>query len=335
MSINVRDASVYTNLSGLQSIRQLGKENSPEALKQVAVQFESMFLNIMLKNMRAGEETLFADNYLRSSEMNFHRENLDNQLALHMANSGGFGLAESLHRQLMQRYQPDAVAAEGKSVVVDLEQVRRYTGSVASAHADEPMVRWRTRSIQAPQIAPAVLEDISPAQQQPEQFESPQDFVEVLLPVARRYARELGVDPRVLLAQSALETGWGQKMIRGTQGEASYNLFGIKANDSWQGKRVSVSTLEFRDGVFHRETASFRAYNSYEESFADYVRMIRSQPRYAEALQNAADPAAYSMHLQRAGYATDPAYASKIREVMKSPSLKQASISMNAEQWVN
>lgn len=336
MAVNVRDASVYTNLNGLQSIRQLGRDNSPEALKQVAVQFESMFLNIMLKGMRAGEETLFADNYLRSNEMSFHQENLDNQLALHMANSGGIGLAETLHRQLMQRYEGSTTSHEVRTDIADISAARRYTGAVTSANSNqEPMVRWRARHINTPQFVPALPQEFR-LQPQPEQFATPQDFVEALLPIARRHAADLGVDPRVLLAQSALETGWGQKMIRGANGEASFNLFGIKAGDNWHGHRVSVSTLEFRDGVMQREVASFRAYNSYEESFADYVQMIRSQPRYAGALQNASDAAAYSQHLQRAGYATDPAYANKIQDVMRSPSLNQASARADAAAtWMN
>ena len=335
MAVSIRDASVYTNLGGLQSIRQLGRENSSEALKQVAVQFESMFLNIMLKGMRAGEETLFADNYLRSNEMSFHQENLDNQLALHMANSGGMGLAETLHRQLMQRYESNAGSHEVRTEIADISAARRYTGEVTSVTgSQEPMVRWRARNISTPQFVPALPLDLQ-QNPQPDQFASPQEFVEALLPIARHHAAELGVDPRVLLAQSALETGWGQKMIRGSNGEPSFNLFGIKAGDNWHGRRVSVSTLEFRDGVMQRETASFRAYSSYEESFADYVQLIRSQPRYAGALQNAGDAAAYSQHLQHAGYATDPAYANKIQDVMKSPSLNQAMRTQGAATWVN
>lgn len=337
MAISVRDASVYTELNGLQAISQLGRENSPEALKQVAVQFESMFLNIMLKGMRAGEDALFSDNYLRSNEMSFHRENLDNQLALHMASTGGVGLADTLHRQLMQRYekpvQPVNADLSETSMLTDVASARRYTGEVVSpASEQEPMVRWRTRTITTPSIVPALLDDLR-VQRDVEQFESPEDFVAALLPVARRHASELGVDARVLLAQSALETGWGQKMIQGSQGEPSYNLFGIKAGENWQGRRVNVSTLEFRDGAMHREVASFRAYDSYEESFADYVKLMKSQARYAPALEHAGDAATYTEKLQQAGYATDPDYAEKIQRVMRSPSLQQASLVNNAQAW--
>lgn len=350
MAINVRDASVYTDLSGLQAISQLGRENSAEGLREVAKQFEAMFLNIMLKGMRAGEEALFADNYLRGNEMSFHRENLDNQLALHMSATGGIGLAETLHRQLMQRYEPSrALDSENAPTLTgDLAGVRRFTGEPeAVAKVDSinnaalAAATWRAREITVRPAVP-VQSDVADVvgtavvvEEQPDHFETPEAFVEHLRPIAQRYARELGVDPDVLLAQSALETGWGQKMIRGANGEASYNLFGIKANSNWQGARVSVGTLEFRDGAMHRETASFRAYRSYDESFADYVQLMQNQPRYAQALQHAADPSAYTDKLQQAGYATDPDYAEKIRSVMRSPSLNQASVGNTESGWVN
>lgn len=350
MITNIRDASIYTDLNGLNAISQLGRKDSAEGLREVAKQFEAMFLNMMLKGMRAGEETLFGDNYLRSNETNFHQENFDNQLALHMSASGGVGLAETLHRQLMQRYEP-AVAANTSAIAgaqSDLTNVRRFTGSVQRADAavvTQPVVfpqqpvDLRARTIatrDAVQFVPSeVMLAPETVQTLPGQFDSPESFVEHLLPVAEKFAAELGVDPRVLLAQSALETGWGKKMIRGADGAPSYNLFGIKASAGWQGDRASVSTLEYRDGAMHRENASFRAYASYEESFADYVSLMQNQPRYAQALEQAADSAAYSEQLQKAGYATDPDYAEKIQSVLRSPSLNQASLSQRSVSWVN
>lgn len=333
MAISMRDASVYTEINGLQAISQLGRENSEEGLREVAKQFEAMFLNMMLKGMRAGEESLFADNYLRSNEMSFHRENLDNQLALQMSAKGGIGLAETLHRQLMQRYEPArAEQSEVPAAIGELATARRFVGQ-RPINVNLSMAPSRAETVQpaapATDIAAVVAPGIAAnkAVSAPASFASPEAFVEYLRPIAEKYAPELGVDADVLLAQSALETGWGQKMIRGANGEASYNLFGIKASNSWDGERVSVGTLEFRDGVMLRETASFRAYAGYEESFADYVQLMRSQPRYASALQHAADATAYTDHLQQAGYATDPDYAEKIRSVMRSPSLNQASVS--------
>lgn len=332
MTINMQNASVYTNVGGLNAISQLGREDSPEALREVAKQFESMFINIMLKGMRAGEEALFSENYLRSNETKFHQESFDNQISLDIANNGGVGLADTLHRQLMQRYEP--AVANSREFDGALNDVRRYTGAVRSN--TQPAVQTPVQapvqaslqaslqdslqdSVQKPAEAAAVLAVGRDADGQ--NFESPDAFVQQLLPIAESVAEELGVDPRVMVAQSALETGWGQKMIRGEDGRPSYNLFGIKAGDSWQGERVSVSTLEFRDGAMQREQASFRAYGSFEESFRDYVDLLRSQPRYAPALQHAANADAFGQHLQDAGYATDPDYADKISRVLRSPAL--------------
>jgi len=323
----MQDASVYTNVGGLNAITQLGRENSPEALREVAKQFESMFINMMLKGMRAGEEALFSENLLRSNETKFHQESFDNQISLDIANAGGVGLADTLHRQLMQRYEP----AAANSGLVDgaLNDARRYPGS-AIGGATASVASAVTPSAVAPSaVAPAsvaspaaddVIAAVEPTAVDYD-FESPEAFVRQLLPIAESMAHELGVDPRVMVAQSALETGWGQKMITGADGKPSYNLFGIKAGDSWQGERVSVSTLEFREGAMQREHASFRAYGSFEESFRDYVDLLRSQPRYGPALQHAANADMFGQHLQDAGYATDPHYADKISRVLRSPAL--------------
>ncbi len=142
-----------------------------------------------------------------------------------------------------------------------------------------------------------------------------------LLPHARRAAQALGVAPEVLIAQAALETGWGRAMIRHPNGENSFNLFGIKANEEWQGSRVTVPTIEFVDGVMERRQSAFRAYPSASESFEDYVDLIRNSSRYQSARANASDPAAYVHGLQAAGYATDPDYAEKVLAVMESPAL--------------
>jgi flagellar protein FlgJ len=149
-------------------------------------------------------------------------------------------------------------------------------------------------------------------------------FVRTLLPAAQQAARQLGVAPDVLLAQAANETGWGRAVARRPDGRSSFNLFGIKADAGWQGGRVDATTLEYQQGVLVRKTQAFRAYDSYAASFADYVDFLRSNPRYQEALANAADPAAYTRALQDAGYATDPDYAAKLQSILSGPLLRQA-----------
>lgn len=148
-------------------------------------------------------------------------------------------------------------------------------------------------------------------------------FIQRLLPAAQAAAPQLGLDPLALIAQAALETGWGQRMFDSTQGANSHNLFGIKAGSSWQGDVAVVDTLEYRQGVAQKEKARFRAYDSIEQSMQDYVALIQQSPRYEAALNVAADIKSYFKQLQAAGYATDPNYAQKILAVLNSSAFEK------------
>ena len=147
---------------------------------------------------------------------------------------------------------------------------------------------------------------------------SQQEFITGLLPFARRVEKDLGISHKAVLAQAALESGWGRRTMRHPDGTNTFNLFGIKADSSWHGDRVALRTLEFENGVGHRPRASFRAYGSLGQAVADYAGFIRDNPRYQRAIQRGADPHAYASELQRAGYATDPDYAKKIGEILDS-----------------
>ena len=154
-------------------------------------------------------------------------------------------------------------------------------------------------------------------------FDSPQAFVESLTPLASQIGASMGVDHKALIAQAALETGWGKHISQDSSGKSSFNLFNIKADHRWSGDTVTVSTLEYRDGVAVREKASFRAYGSYEESFKDYLQFISESPRYQQALQRGDNGHEYAKALQVAGYATDPAYADKISNILVSDTLSK------------
>jgi peptidoglycan hydrolase FlgJ len=145
---------------------------------------------------------------------------------------------------------------------------------------------------------------------------SPPQFTAELMPLAKQAASELGTTPEVILAQAALESGWGKHVLTTADGNSSYNLFNIKADPSWSGKRVTTTTTEFSNGVARREHAAFRAYDSYEAAFDDYVKLIKNNPRYEQAVVSAADATQYAQHIHAAGYATDPAYASKWLQVL-------------------
>lgn len=152
----------------------------------------------------------------------------------------------------------------------------------------------------------------------------PSNFVAQVLPAIRTAARKLGVDARALMAQAALETGWGKRIPRNADGSSSYNLFGVKAGTGWRGARATAVTVEFDGMVAQRRTESFRSYASVAEGVDDFVQLLSGSPRYAQALAGGRSPFAYARSLAAAGYATDPDYASKINRILDSARMRQA-----------
>ncbi|MGE8064032.1 flagellar assembly peptidoglycan hydrolase FlgJ [Pseudomonas sp. NPDC089569] len=148
-------------------------------------------------------------------------------------------------------------------------------------------------------------------------FSSADDFVNTMLPMAKEAADRIGVDPRYLVAQAALETGWGKSVMRAQDGSSSHNLFGIKAGDSWKGSSARAITSEFRNGQMVKETAEFRSYDSYKDSFHDLVTLLQTNNRYQDVVKSADNPEQFVRELQKAGYATDPNYASKISQIAR------------------
>ncbi|WPN96782.1 flagellar assembly peptidoglycan hydrolase FlgJ [Pseudomonas sp. MUP55] len=163
------------------------------------------------------------------------------------------------------------------------------------------------RAIAQPPLAPAK-----------KAFSSQDEFVATMLPMAKAAAERIGIDPKYLVAQAALETGWGKSVMRAEDGSSSHNLFGIKAGQSWQGGQARAITSEFRDGAMVKETAQFRSYSSYQDSFHDLVTLLQSNDRYKEVVKSADNPERFVRELQKAGYATDPDYASKISQIAKN-----------------
>jgi flagellar protein FlgJ len=153
---------------------------------------------------------------------------------------------------------------------------------------------------------------------------TPADFINKLLPSVRRAAHSLGLNPEALLAQAALETGWGQRMPRNAGGASSFNLFGIKAGDDWVGARASADTMEVVGGVATPRRTAFRAYGSIEESVNDFAKLLASSPRYKEALAAGGDTQAYVAGIGKSGYATDPEYANKLSQILNSGTIQAA-----------
>jgi flagellar protein FlgJ len=149
-------------------------------------------------------------------------------------------------------------------------------------------------------------------------FDEPKDFVSALMVPAQRVQKQIGVPFAVVIAQAALETGWGQKIIKGTNGESSNNLFNIKADSRWAGEKITKDTLEFEQGAMIKKAEPFRTYQSLSDSVNDYINLLSTSERYQDALQNASNVEHFLQGLQKAGYATDPQYADKILSTLKT-----------------
>ena len=170
------------------------------------------------------------------------------------------------------------------------------------------------------------------------QFNSPEEFTQHILPYAQKAAKELGVSPLVLVSQAALETGWGNAITRHQDGSSSFNLFNIKADNRWHGDHIIKSTLEYDNGLAKREKASFRAYDSYADSFDDYVDFLRTNNRYQHAISNQGNDKLFIQDIHKAGYATDPNYADKVLNILKRDSMqeqaKASSIASHSEKVI-
>lgn len=298
MTQTVVKTDVYTDFHGLSALRVRAKNDSGETLREVAGQFEALFIQMMLKSMR---DASLGEGLLDSEHTKTYQAMFDKQIAMDLSKSSGIGLADMLVRQLA-----GGMVREDGSVIEKVEQPIETEGL-------SEMERIRPeRTFQ--QAMDADL-DWRP--------ESPEQFIRDLWPHAKIVAEQIGVQPEALISQAALETGWGKHMIRKPNGDNSFNLFGIKADSRWRGQRVVTETVEFRDGVMRKEKDSFRGYSDLAESFSDYAKFLNGNPRYRTALENAHNAPEFTRALGEAGYATDPGYAEKINRIMNSDRLSK------------
>ena len=319
MQTPIQAANVYTDVSGLNSIKELGRKDRSAAIDKIASQFESVFIGQMLKSMRDANASFVDSGMFSGWEMQMRQQMFDQQISLSLSEGKGIGLAEVIARQMKQQL-PDEQSDNELAKVV--EPIRPPTESIYL----QPVVPARANQIESsadtqPQASKTLTLSAEPA---PAHFSGPDEFVQYMRPLAQQAGSELGVDPRVLLAQSALETGWDSAIISDSKGRNSHNLFNIKAGGDWQGPTATVTTLEYRDGLAVREQHEFRAYSSYQESFGDYVDFITNSARYGEALIVRDQPLEYMSRLQHAGYATDPEYASKITRLYNESVISMA-----------
>lgn len=266
----------------LNALKVQAGQNSPEAAREAAKQFESLFMREMIKSMR---EATMKSGLLDGAEGNLANDLYDQQLSVQMSGLPG-GLTEAIQRQLTRQMGgAEAELSVPSTLSLDTSALRR-TASTKNSTAPSP------KGLDA--------------------------FVQHHRATAERVAQDSGIPASFMLGQAGHETGWGRGEIRHKDGSAAYNLFGIKAGKSWTGKVAEVTTTEYINGVARKVTAKFRAYDSYEDSFRDYARLINDNPRYEKARGKVGSAVAYATELQKAGYATDPEYASKLSRAIQS-----------------
>ncbi len=286
--------NTYTDLNGLAALK-----NAPQSaatIKAVSEQVEALFLQMMLKSMRDASE---AAGEPSSNETGMYQDMFDKQVALTLSKRQDLGIARLFERQLGGR--PNAV---GKSAP-----------AAAPVPLSRPAMSLPSTDAQRRPPAPATGANIA---------EHAVEFVKQVLPTIRQAAAAIGVNPLGLLAQAALETGWGQRMPRTPDGNSSLNLFGVKAGNEWSGARAVADTVEMNGGVARQQRTAFRAYGSIEESVGDFARLLASSPRYREAVAAGSNPEAYVQSIARAGYATDPEYGNKLNQMLNSGTLRAA-----------
>lgn len=318
-----------TSVNGLaiesRSLEQLKQEASRDpkaAVKKAATQFEAMFMQMVLKSMRDAtpQSGLFSD-----SSQQTYTSMLDSQLAQKIAGKG-VGLADALTRQLSRQMgfdKPAQMPAPGKSVSglvgpapqISLDRLRSQLQQALGAASTDDSPMSSARAVQTagrPDSTvrmPAALSGSLSGQQR--------EFVQKMWDPAVAAERSTGVPALFIIGQAALETGWGKREIKDAQGNNSFNVFGIKAGSQWGGATVSTLTTEYTDQGKVRTVDRFRSYGSYKEAFEDWAKLMSSSPRYGQVLKTGGSVGEFASGLQRAGYATDPAYAGKLTRTIE------------------
>jgi flagellar protein FlgJ len=278
-------ASLDASLSGLRdpaaSALKARAASDPKAvIKAAAKQFEALFMQQLMKSMR---EATMSSGLMDNGGTQLGTELLDAQYANQMTGRPG-GLSDMIARQLE----------------------RQMTGSNAAGIAAK--IAAPSSAAGAPSASAGAVTNPTPTQA---------EFIGKHGDAARAAQAQTGIPAEFMVAQAAHESGWGKREIRNADGSTSFNLFGIKAGANWKGATTTITTTEVVDGEARKVQAKFRAYGSYEESFRDYAQLMKDNPRYAQVM-NSTTADGFAKGLQRAGYATDPAYADKLTRVINT-----------------
>jgi flagellar protein FlgJ len=293
--------------NSLGDLKQSAKAGSPEALKGAATQFESMFINMMMKSMR---DATPQDGMMDSQETKTFTTMLDQQMSQKLAKRG-IGLADVLVRQLTQQQSGAVLAKEMQSGAL---------GIGANAGSEQGAGRLKLDADSLSTDRAAAASGLTGSARSTTSAGKPahvRAFQDKLADAAEEAEKVTGVPAKFMMGQAALETGWGKRVIRNHDGSSSNNLFGIKAGPGWKGKVATAVTTEYVNGKPHARVEKFRSYASHADAFKDYARMLSNNPRYEKVLAHGGDASTFAHGLQRAGYATDPQYAAKLSRIIK------------------
>ncbi|MFC3190314.1 flagellar assembly peptidoglycan hydrolase FlgJ [Pseudocitrobacter faecalis] len=286
-------ASAAWDAQSLNELKAKAGQDPQANLRPVARQVEGMFVQMMLKSMR---EALPKDGLFSSDQTRLYTSMYDQQIAQQMTAGKGLGLAEEMVKQMQTQKEPSATAGQ-VPMKFDPQTITRYQNDALTQ-----MVRKALPKTSGGSDAPL--------------SGNSKDFLAKLALPAQVASEQSGIPHHLILAQAALESGWGQRQIRRENGEPSYNLFGVKASGNWKGPVTEITTTEYENGEAKKVKAKFRVYGSYLEALSDYVGLLTRNPRYA-AVTNASTAEQGAQALQNAGYATDPQYARKLTNMIQ------------------
>jgi flagellar protein FlgJ len=329
--IPTSNASTYTDPNGLAALKK--DPNSPQAIRAVAQQVDALFLQMMLKSMRDANAAVGEAD---SNEMGMYQDMFDKQIALTMSQHQDLGLGALVTRQMSATAaaaRAAGAAAAGGSAAGSapaaagsngLPAARVAGAAVPGAPAAPPTPVPATSAAPTTAVPATSATPSTPAAPPTSMTQAAAQFVAQVLPSIQVAAQSLGISPLAMLAQAALETGWGKRMARTATGAPSLNLFGVKADGNWSGARATANTVEYSGGVATQRQTAFRAYGSVQESISDFANLLKSSPRYARALAAGGNAQAYIAHIGQSGYATDPEYANKLNEILNGGALHGA-----------
>lgn len=318
------DTGFINDLSQLDSLRKQATTGTSgdqqKALKGAANQFESIFTQMLFKSMRDANQA-FKSDLIDNRTTQFYQQMADEQMSSALSNQGALGLADLIVSQLKgaQGEKNSIKSAESEaSLNLPKSAIQPSTAPEEKENLSQPSQVGDPSKDISPlgTQASAQGEKIANVAQKPFEFKTPSDFVRGLMPLAQSAAKALKVNPMLLLAQAALETGWGKKVIANPQG-TSHNLFNIKADKSWNGDKIGKPTIEYQDGIAKKQRAEFRAYPSFQDSFDDFAKFLKENPRYRNALSQTQQPEQFMRAIHQSGYATDPRYADKVLRVFQ------------------